>query len=163
MNPVVHFEMPYDSSERVAAFYQSAFGWKLQAMGEAMGNYVLAITTPSSDSGPTNPGAINGGFFARHPDSPMQYPSVVISVDDIQQAAQGVAGAGGAVLGEPMDIPGVGKYAVFTDTEGNRVGMLQPLMRKQPAPKPAAKKRKTAPARKAKPKRPTARKTSRRK
>jgi predicted enzyme related to lactoylglutathione lyase len=40
-----------------------------------------------------------------------------------------VRNAGGNVLGEPMDIPGVGKYVSFTDTEGNRVSMLQPLPR----------------------------------
>jgi hypothetical protein len=37
--------------------------------------------------------------------------------------------AGGNVLGEPMDIPGVGKYVSFMDPEGNRVSMLQPLPR----------------------------------
>jgi predicted enzyme related to lactoylglutathione lyase len=35
--------------------------------------------------------------------------------------------AGGKVLGEPLDIPGVGSYVAFIDTEGNRVSMLQPL------------------------------------
>jgi hypothetical protein len=37
--------------------------------------------------------------------------------------------AGGNVLGDPMDIPGVGKYVSFMDPEGNRVSMLQPLPR----------------------------------
>ena len=49
MNPVVHFEMPYDSRERMAKFYQSAFGWQTQMLGEDMGNYVLATTTKTSD------------------------------------------------------------------------------------------------------------------
>lgn len=40
-----------------------------------------------------------------------------------------VKGAGGKILGEPMDVPGVGKYVSFRDTEGNRVGMLKPSMR----------------------------------
>ena len=40
-----------------------------------------------------------------------------------------VADAGGKVLGEPMEIPGVGQYVAFFDTEGNRVSMLQPLPR----------------------------------
>lgn len=42
-----------------------------------------------------------------------------------------VASAGGRVLGdgETMEIPGVGQYVSFTDTEGNRVAMLQPLPR----------------------------------
>jgi uncharacterized protein len=33
---------------------------------------------------------------------------------------------GGKVLGEPMQIPGVGRYVSFFDTEGNRVSMSQP-------------------------------------
>src|SRR5262249_8716534 len=126
MNPVVHFEMPYDNPKRVAKFYESAFGWQMQLLGEEMGNYVLATTTETDQAGPKKPGAINGGFFAKKPDWPMQYPSVVIAVDDIRQAVKKVANAGGKVLGEPIEIPGVGQYVSFTDSEGNRVGMLQP-------------------------------------
>jgi uncharacterized protein len=37
-----------------------------------------------------------------------------------------VASAGGKVLGDPWDIPGVGQYVSFVDSEGNRVSMLQP-------------------------------------
>ena len=37
-----------------------------------------------------------------------------------------VRAAGGQVMGEPMAIPGVGDYVAFTDTEGNRLSMLQP-------------------------------------
>ena len=100
----------------------------MHAMGEASGNYVLATTTPSSGDGrPTTPGCINGGFFPRKPDWPMQHPSVVVSVPDIRAAMAKVTQAGGKVLGEPMDIPGVGSYVSFEDTEGNRVSMLQPL------------------------------------
>ena len=61
MCPVVHFEMPYDNRERMAKFYQGAFGWQTRMLGEEMGNYVLATTTESDDSGPKQPGAINGG------------------------------------------------------------------------------------------------------
>jgi predicted enzyme related to lactoylglutathione lyase len=129
MNPVVHFEMPYDNAERLAKFYQSVFGWQTKNTGEAMGNYVLATTTESDEKGPKRPGAINGGFFPKKPDWP-QVPSVVIAVDDIKKSMTQVTKAGGKVLGEPMEIPGVGQYVSFTDTEGNRVSMLQPLPRK---------------------------------
>ena len=129
MNPVVHFEMPYEAADRMAKFYESAFGWQMQPMGEQSGNYVLATTTPSSAEGrPTTPGCINGGFFPKKPDWPMQHPSVVISVPDIHAAMEKVKSAGGEVLGEPMEIPGVGPYVSFVDTEGNRVSLLQPRM-----------------------------------
>ena len=129
MNPVVHFEMPYDNQLRMAKFYESAFGWQMQLLGEDMGNYVVATTTDTKDSRPTTPGAINGGFFPKKPNWPAQYPSVVIAVDDVKQAMAKVKQAGGKLLGEPMEIPGIGQYVSFTDTEGNRVSMLQPAPR----------------------------------
>ena len=134
MNPVVHFEMPYDNQARMARFYEAAFGWQTQMLGEDMGNYVLATTTETGESGPKRPGAINGGFFQRKPDWPAQHPSVVIAVDDVKAATQNVIDAGGKVLGEPMEIPGVGIYVSFMDTEGNRVSMLQPIPRNWHAP-----------------------------
>ena len=53
----------------------------------------------------------------------------VVAVDDIAAAMKQVRAAGGEMLGEPMVIPGVGQYVSFMDTEGNRVSMLQPLLR----------------------------------
>jgi predicted enzyme related to lactoylglutathione lyase len=136
VNPVVHFELPYDDRERIARFYQTAFGWQLQMLGEEMGNYVLATTALPGSPPPVPaaavPGVITGGFFPRKPDWPAQYPSVVIAVDDLQQAMQKVTVAGGEVLGEPMDIPGVGAYVAFYDTERNRLSMLNPLPIQQP-------------------------------
>ncbi|TSC64499.1 MAG: glyoxalase/bleomycin resistance protein/dioxygenase [Parcubacteria group bacterium Gr01-1014_106] len=72
---------------------------------------------------------INWGFFKKSRGS--DYPSVVVGVVDIREAMKKVTEAGGRILGgqkpgEPDDIPGVGLYVSFTDTEGNRVGMLQP-------------------------------------
>ncbi len=128
MNPVVHFEMPYRDGERAAHFYTAAFGWQAQMLGPQMGDYVL-VTTAVSDVKPGAPaGAINGGLFPFKPGMPAQYPAVVIGVEDIRAAMARVQQAGGQVLGEPMEIPGVGPYVAFTDTEGNRNSMLQPLM-----------------------------------
>jgi predicted enzyme related to lactoylglutathione lyase len=129
MDAVVHFEMPYDDARRVAAFYESAFGWDTKALGTDMGHYILAMTTATDARGPTTPGAINGGFFQRKADWPAQHPSVVIAVDNIAASSEKVRRGGGEVLGEPMEIPGVGRYVSFTDPEGNRVGMLQPTAR----------------------------------
>src|SRR5262249_53379847 len=59
----------------------------------------------------------------------------VIAVEDIRASMKKVTDAGGRVLGEPMQIPGVGQYVSFSDTEGNRVSMLQPIPRNWHAPK----------------------------
>lgn len=127
MNPVVHFELPYNNRERAERFYATAFGWKTQFLGPDMGNYVL-LTTAETDAKPGAPaGTIDGGMFPNKPDWPMQYPSIVIAVDDINHAMQVVRDAGGQLLGEPHRIPTVGHYVSFVDTEGNRVSMLQPI------------------------------------
>ena len=135
MNPVVHFEMPAEDRKRMAQFYAKAFGWQTQMLGPDMGDYVVVTTTETDENGPRTRGAINGGFFPKKEDWPAQYPSVVIAVDDIKVSTKQVAEAGGKVLGEPMEIPGVGRYVSFVDTEGNRVSMLQPAPRMDVRPR----------------------------
>lgn len=127
MDPVIHFEMPYADAARMADFYGAAFGWQTQALGPAMGNYVVATTCEVANGRPTRPGTINGGFFEQPAAGPALQPSVVIAVENLQASMAKVRSAGGTVIGEPVDIPGVGAYVSFIDTEGNRVSMLQPL------------------------------------
>jgi|SRR3989344_733183 len=126
-NPVVHFEMPYKDAKRVSKFYKSAFGWGMSDAGPSMGHYVLAITTAVDKKAqrPKNPGAINGGFYQKSK-SASPYPSFVISVDDVKKATTMIKKAGGKMLGKPQDIPGVGLWVSFQDSEGNRVSILQP-------------------------------------
>jgi len=127
MNPVVHFEMPAEDRSRMRRFYENTFGWKTEQLGPEMGDYVLVTTTETDASRrPKTPGAINGGFYPKRNDWPAQYPSVVIAVDDVRGSMKKVSEAGGKVLGDPMQIPGVGLYVSFFDSEGNRVSMLQP-------------------------------------
>ena len=89
--------------------------------------HLMPLNKPHPTGG--GPGAINGGFYPRNPAWPAQHPSIVIAVDDVKASIKNVTDAGGKVLGEPMEIPGVGQYVSFTDTEGNRVSMLQPAPR----------------------------------
>ncbi len=133
MDPVVHFEMPAEDRKRMAGFYEKAFGWETKQMGDDMGNYVLATTTESDEVGPKMRGAINGGFYQKTADV-AQNTTVVIAVENLAASMEKVVKEGGKLAGEPMDIPGVGKFISFFDTEGNRAGMIQPLAR--PAAKP---------------------------
>lgn len=131
MNPVVHFEMPYEDRQRMADLYTKAFNWQPQMMGPEMGDYVVMTTTEmdAKTKFPKEPGRINGGFFKKSKNN--HHPSVVIAVEDIRAAMKKVTDAGGTILGgqkpgEPDDIPGVGLYVGFIDTEGNRVSIIQP-------------------------------------
>lgn len=136
MNPVVHFEMGYNDRERMKKFYETAFGWKMQQLGSEMGNYVVAQTTETDESGMVKtPGTINGGFYQKIENPLSHAPSVVISVSDIRKSIEDVIASGGKILGamdessnssmEPQMIPGVGLWISIQDTEGNRVSMLQ--------------------------------------
>lgn len=135
MNPVVHFEMPYENRERMVKFYQSAFSWQTQLLGEEMGNYVIATTTESDENGPKELGCINGGFSNKRLPDANAHPSFVIAVDDIKESINKITNAGGKILGKSMDIPGVGMSAWFVDTEGNRLSILQPLPNMSVRPK----------------------------
>lgn len=125
MNPVVHFEMPAVNKKRVKKFYETAFGWQMTQLGKEMGDYLLAGTTPvDKNQMPKNPGEINGGFFKKGKEGTI--PHVVISIDNLKKHIEIVKKAGGKVLGKPINIPGIGDFVMFKDTEGNKVGMLQP-------------------------------------
>lgn len=126
-DPVVHFEMPAKNKKRVSDFYAKVFNWEMQQTGAETGNYVVAHTTETDENQMVKtPGNINGGFFDYKDEEGYNSPHVVISVGDLDKSIADVKAAGGEVKGEPMDIPGIGKYASFKDTEGNCVGMLQP-------------------------------------
>jgi predicted enzyme related to lactoylglutathione lyase len=119
MNPVIHFEIPAADTKRLSAFYEHAFGWQTTPLGPDMGNFVLAFTTGSDQATriPTKRGAINGGFYERT--SPEQHTKLTILVDDIRVAMKKIEAAGGTILGEPIEMPGIGLFVSFTDTEGN--------------------------------------------
>jgi len=138
MNPVVHFEMGYQDKQRMVDFYTKAFGWQAQLMGPEMGNYVVVTTAESDEKTgrPKQPGAINGGFYQKVENPLSHAPSIVIAVEDIQQAMKDVVANGGKILGgmnqagehidQPQEIPGVGLWISAMDTEENRFSILQP-------------------------------------
>ncbi len=120
--------MPAVEKKRMSDFYTKTFGWQTQMLGEEMGGYVVVATTETDENRmPKKAGAINGGFYQRTDDPLSHAPSVVIGVENLDDHMKKIIAAGGTIISEPMDIPGVGKWVSFKDTEGNRVSMLQPL------------------------------------
>ena len=122
-NRIIHFEIEAVDRERAKKFYSSAFGWDLQQMGPEMGDYVVVTT-----GDPKEPGGINGGIFVAPAGGKKELNaySCVVGVDNIDEAVGKVKAAGGEVLMDKMDIPGIGIYARCKDTEGNIFTLLQP-------------------------------------
>jgi predicted enzyme related to lactoylglutathione lyase len=122
-NRVVHFEIEAVDRDRAKNFYAQAFGWRMEQLGEEMGNYVVVTT-----GDPKDPGGINGGIYMTAPGATKELNafSCVVGVENIDQAMQSVKSAGGELLGDKMDIPGIGILVRCQDTEGNIFTILQP-------------------------------------
>ncbi len=127
-NPVIHFELPAGDRERAKAFYSKAFDWKMNQLGPEMGDYITVETAETDENNMVKGPGINGGIYQKHlVDPTSHYPSVVIAVENLEEAMENIKSAGGTIKGEPHNIPGIGRHASFIDTEGNRISILEPV------------------------------------
>lgn len=124
MNRVVHFEIQADDISRAQEFYKKVFGWKTEQVmtKEKGGMDYWGITTGEKGGG------INGGLYKRPAEKgEQQYLyDCTIDVADIDKAVGDIKNAGGTIVKEKMEIPGVGWFASAKDPEGNRFGLIQP-------------------------------------
>ena len=128
MDRVVHFEIPVDDAARAKEFYRSAFDWELTDMDMGGGNMYTTVTTTPVDEQtrePVEPGGINGGLMRRTPDTPATV--VTIGLDVIDEALKKIEAGGGSVVQPRTEIPDMGAFAYFKDTEGNVVGLWENL------------------------------------
>ncbi|HEX6579820.1 MAG TPA: VOC family protein [Actinomycetota bacterium] len=126
MDKVVHFEIPVDDASRAREFYASAFEWELYEADMGGGNMYTTVTTTPIDEAtrlPTEPGAINGGLMQRSSDTPA--PVITIGVTSIDESLKKVDAGGGSIVQPRTEIPELGAYAYFKDTEGNVVGLWE--------------------------------------
>src|SRR6476661_5217641 len=119
---VVHFEVPFDDGDRARNFYKEIFGWQVTEMPEM--DYTMVGTGPSGDSGPTEPGCINGGMTSRK-SLPTTSPVITIGVDDIDATLIKIEETGGARMGEKVPVGEMGFAAYFKDCEGDVLGLWQ--------------------------------------
>jgi hypothetical protein len=61
-----------------------------------------------------------------------------IGVDDVDAAVAKLKSLGGTVRREPLDIPGIGRFAVVTDPSGAVFAMMTPAPQETPRPAPDA-------------------------
>jgi hypothetical protein len=111
--PVVHWEFWSLDPAKVSDFYSSVFDWKIQDMPEM--NYRVVDT-----GGP----GINGGIMTPKRDGP--WPgnmSFYIDVDDLAAYRKRITAAGGKILVEEQQVPGMGAFALFSDPDGRVLGI----------------------------------------
>lgn len=113
--PVVHWELWSEDPETVSGFYAEVFDWSIQPM-EGM-EYRLVDTGGE--------GGINGGIMR-----PQQGPwpgnmAFYVDVDDLDAYAERIREAGGTMIVEKQEVPGVGHLSLFEDPDGRVLGMWQ--------------------------------------
>jgi predicted enzyme related to lactoylglutathione lyase len=123
MDKVIHFEIPAADLDRAKAFYGSTFGWGIDDIPEV--DYTILRTVEVDDQQmPKEPGAINGGMMQRTPRTPAS-PVLTIGVESVGDALERVEAAGGTVVQPRTEVPGMGAFGYFTDTEGNTLGVWE--------------------------------------
>ncbi|MBM4003571.1 MAG: VOC family protein [Planctomycetes bacterium] len=127
MDRVCHFEVPYSDKSRMEKFYSDVFDWQfMPAPGDMP--YMFVITTELDESfSPKRPGGINGGSYPRGEGGGSNSPVIVLEVASCEQRIKDVVAAGGAHVLGPHEILGMGIYAQVKDSEGNTIGLWQPL------------------------------------
>jgi predicted enzyme related to lactoylglutathione lyase len=126
---VVHFEIPANDPEKLAAFYKTLFGWSVQKMpmGE-MGDYYMfetrAGTAQNMEKAMSTQGA-NGGMMKKM--SPSQRPVNYMMVESVDDFSRKIQNLGGKIITPKTPIPNMGAFAVALDPEGNAFGIFESI------------------------------------
>lgn len=117
MNPVNWFEIPVTDLPRAKKFYETVLGLELTLM--EMGPSKMAwFPMKEGVTGATGALVLAEGYTPS-----AQGTMVYFTVYDLDSALAKVAGSGGKVAGEKMDIGEYGIIAKILDTEGNQVSL----------------------------------------
>jgi predicted enzyme related to lactoylglutathione lyase len=127
MPTIVHFEIPADDIERARKFYTDLFEWKIEKMpnntdnnskltsaatGEPIEYWIITTT---DDKG--NKAAVGGGMMKRQ--MPEHTITNYINVNSVDEYTSKVEELGGKVLAPKHIVPGMGYFALCSDTENN--------------------------------------------
>ncbi len=116
MPRVIHFEITANEPEKVVAFYQNVFGWKITRW-QGPQDYWLVST-----GDPAEPG-IDGGIF--RPGELFSATVNTVDVPNLDEFMEKVKQNGGQVVVGKQTIPGVGYQAYCKDVEGTIFGLHQ--------------------------------------
>jgi len=119
-------ELGVKDVDRAKGYFNELFGWTYKdvPMGPA---FVYSIIVAGAKQ--------IGGLYKPSPDMPA-LPTTwfsYLSVTDVDKTVKDIKAAGGQVLGEPMDIPDVGRFVMAKDPQG---ALLAPFRASKGDPEP---------------------------
>ena len=116
MPKIVHFEINAENPLRAKNFYENVFDWKVEKWEGPLEYWVIS-------AGEEDEEGINGGLQKREnkDDHIFNY----VGVESVDKTLKKIKENRGEILKPKSPIPGVGYYAFFKDTEGNRLGIME--------------------------------------
>lgn len=110
---ITHIDIPVSDMQAAKAFYGGLFGWKIDTM-------------PGFEDYPMwqAPNGISGGGLAPRSEGFTQ-PRSYVEVDSIDETLRTAVELGGTVTMEKAPIDENSSWAVFTDPDGNTVGLYE--------------------------------------
>jgi len=120
-SPVVHWELWSKDPAKVSAFYERVFEWKVNHVPQL--DYRIVDTQAQGEMK-----GINGGIM-----TPKEGPwpgnmSFYIMVDDLAAYKKKIVEAGGKILVEEQEVPGMGWFSLFSDPDGRCIGIWKTTM-----------------------------------
>jgi predicted enzyme related to lactoylglutathione lyase len=113
--PVVHFEIHGKDAKKLQDFYAALFDWQIDA------NNPMSYGMVSPGIG--GPEAGVGGGITASPTAP--FVTVYVQVASLDDTLRQVESMGGKTVMPPMDVPDGPTIAMFSDPEGNVIGLVQ--------------------------------------
>ncbi|MET4100070.1 putative enzyme related to lactoylglutathione lyase [Agrococcus sp. UYP10] len=110
---ITHLEIPVTDMAQATRFYGSVFGWQITE-SEGYEGYPMWQA----------PNGVSGGALTAREDGFTQ-PRSVIEVDSIDEALAKVEELGGTVTLPKGEVSPTSWWAVFTDPDGNSIGLFE--------------------------------------
>lgn len=115
-NPFVHVELMTHDLEKAKTFYGKLFDWKLTDVPMGPGGSYTLIDV----------GGGTGGGMMKHP-VPGGPPAwmAYVQVEDVTAATKKARGLGATILQDGVEVPGYGRFTVFSDPTGAVLALWQ--------------------------------------
>lgn len=113
MAKMEHFEIPVDDIARAQAFYAEVLGYDYEPWGDEMG----MLRQPDSEG-------VNGDLHLR---GATPRPTVVFTVDRIEDTVALAVSRGGEQLGEIQPMGENARWVYIRDSEGNLIGLYDEI------------------------------------
>lgn len=127
MNSITHFEIYGEEPEKLAQFYGSVFGWRIEQM-PGVDYWRVETSTPEAKG-------LHGGLMYRAI-AGLNGWMLYINVDSLDQAVADIQSLGGKVVRSKTAVPKTAWVSIVKDPQGNTFGVWQADATAFPPPEP---------------------------